>query len=200
MPLDAAVLISLALIDIQKQAPLFTSYPDSFWLCFIHSALQTLASATPTAPVPASPVQVPRWSHHHPRTPIVKSTAGRRAPATSKLMASLVLQKVKSFLFPSFPPPFSLSGWTSERIFRWTSSLLHCSTFFLIFHFQFFHKHIYTFIGNIVTRLPCGSRRHLTTTRGQDLLFCWHLICPATLMLFWKMLIKELPNPLACSC
>lgn len=63
--------------------------------------LQTRAWETRSAPVPVSPAPpVPRWSRRRRRTPTARSTGGRKAPATSKPMASLVLRKVT----PSPPP------------------------------------------------------------------------------------------------
>lgn len=71
--------------------------------------LQTRASETRSAPVPASPAPpVPRWSRRRRRTPTARSTGGRRAPATSKRTASLVLRKVTPSPLPSphtFPAP-----------------------------------------------------------------------------------------------
>lgn len=71
--------------------------------------LQTLVSETRSVPVPVSPAPpVQRWSRRRRRTPTERSTAGRRAPATSKPTASLVLRKVTPSPLPSphtFPAP-----------------------------------------------------------------------------------------------
>lgn len=64
--------------------------------------LQTLAWETRSAPVPVSPAPpVLKWSRRHRRTPTARSTAGRRAPATSKLTDYLVLRKVTPSPLPS---------------------------------------------------------------------------------------------------
>lgn len=61
---------------------------------------QTQAWGTRSAPAPASPAPpAPRWSRRRRRTPTARSTGGRRALATSKPTASLVLRKVT----PSHP-------------------------------------------------------------------------------------------------
>lgn len=86
---------------------------DSHVICInVCLNLQTLAWETRSAQVPVSPAPpVPRWSHRRRLTPTARSTEERRAPATSKPTASLVLRKVTPSPLPS---PHTFPTWVRQ--------------------------------------------------------------------------------------